>query len=72
MESSLGFCTWSPSRDYSRTDNQTTQTTETPGFKPFTVLNKFSVLNLVLSGVKGFMNNHQNLFTIFENPQFGH
>ena len=28
----------SPSRDYSHQDDQTTQTTETPGFKPFTVL----------------------------------
>ena len=27
-----------PSRDYSHPDDQTTQTTETPGFKPFTVL----------------------------------
>ena len=26
----------SPSRDYSHPDDQTTQTTETPGFKPFT------------------------------------
>ena len=26
----------SPSRDYSHPDAQTTQTTETPGFKPFT------------------------------------
>ena len=28
----------SPSRDYSHPDDQTTQTTETPGFKPFTIL----------------------------------
>ena len=28
----------SPSRDYSQPDDQTTQTTETPGFKPFTDL----------------------------------
>ena len=27
----------SPSRDYSHPDDQTTQTTETPGFKPFTM-----------------------------------
>ena len=30
----------SPSRDYSHPDDQTTQTTETPGFKPFTVCQK--------------------------------
>ena len=30
----------SPSRDYSHQDDQTTQTTETPGFKPFTVIHK--------------------------------
>ena len=28
----------SPSRDYSYPDDQTTQPTETPGFKPFTIL----------------------------------
>ena len=28
----------SPSRDYSHPDDETTQTTETPGFKQFTVL----------------------------------
>ena len=28
----------SPSQDYSHPDDQMTQTTETPGFKPFTVL----------------------------------
>ena len=33
----------SPSRDYSHPDDQTTQTTETPGFKPFTNLLYFSV-----------------------------
>ena len=32
----------SPSRDYSHPDDQTTQTTETPGFKPFTVSTKKS------------------------------
>ena len=28
----------SPSQDYSHLEDQTTQMTETPGFKPFTVL----------------------------------
>ena len=35
----------SPSRDYSHPDDQTTQITETPGFKPFTVLQTFLAFN---------------------------
>ena len=36
--SSVNVTNNSPSRDYSHPDDQTTQTTETPGFKPFTVI----------------------------------
>ena len=38
VETSVNVTNNSPSRDYSHPDDQTTQTTETPGFKPFTVL----------------------------------
>ena len=37
VETSVNVTNNSPSRDYSHPDDQTTQTTETPGFKPFTV-----------------------------------
>ena len=40
VETSVNVTNNSPSRDYSHPDDQTTQTTETPGFKPFTVLNE--------------------------------
>ena len=40
VETSVTVTNNSPSRDYSHLDDQTTQTTETPGFKPFTVLLK--------------------------------
>ena len=36
VETSVNVTNNSP-RDYSHPDDQTTQTTETPGFKPFTV-----------------------------------
>ena len=36
VETSVNVTKNSPSRDYSHPDDQTTQTTETPGFKPFT------------------------------------
>ena len=39
VETSVNVTNNSPLRDYSHPDDQTTQTTETPGFKPFTVLN---------------------------------
>ena len=39
VETSVNVTNNSPSWDYSHPDDQTTQTTETPGFKPFTVLN---------------------------------
>ena len=38
VETSVNVTNNSPSRDYSHPDDQTTQATETPGFKPFTVL----------------------------------
>ena len=38
VETSVIVTNNSPSRDYSHPDDQTTQTTETPGFKTFTVL----------------------------------
>ena len=38
VETSVNVTNNSPSRDYSDPDDQTTQTTETPGFKPFTVI----------------------------------
>ena len=38
VETSVNVTNNSPSRDYSHPDDQTTQTTETLGFKPFTVL----------------------------------
>ena len=50
VETSVNVTNNSPSRDYSHLDDQTTQTTETPGFKPFTVL---------LSEVKGITNKIQ-------------
>ena len=37
-ETSVNITNNTPSRDYSHPDDQTTQTTETPRFKPFTVL----------------------------------
>ena len=37
VETSVSVTNNSPSRDYSHLDDQTTQTTETTGFKPFTV-----------------------------------
>ena len=37
VETSVNVTNNSPSRDYSHPDDQTTQTTETPGFKPFTI-----------------------------------
>ena len=37
VETSINVTNNSPSRDYSHQDDQTTQTTETPGFKPFTI-----------------------------------
>ena len=37
VETSVNVTNNSPSQDYSNPDDQTTQTTETPGFKPFTV-----------------------------------
>ena len=40
VETSVNVTNNSPSRDYSHPDDQTTQTTETPGFKPFTVFIK--------------------------------
>ena len=42
----------SPPQDYSHPDDQTTQTTETPGFKPFTVISKLMRKNnwIVLTG----------------------
>ena len=39
VETSVNVTNNSPSRDYSHPDDQTTQTTETPGFKPFTPQN---------------------------------
>ena len=39
FETSVNITNNSPSRDYSYPNDQTTQTTETPGFKPFTDLN---------------------------------
>ena len=36
VETSVSVTNNSPSRDYSHPDDQTTQMTETPGFKPFT------------------------------------
>ena len=38
VETSVNVTNNSPSRDYSHPDDQTTQTTETPGFKPFTII----------------------------------
>ena len=38
VETSVNVTNNSPSRNYSHPDDQTTQTTETPGFKPFTVI----------------------------------
>ena len=38
VETSVNVTNNSPTRDYSHPDDQTTQTTETPGFKPFTVI----------------------------------
>ena len=38
VETSVSVTNNSPSWDYSHPDDQTTQTTETPGFKPFTML----------------------------------
>ena len=63
VETSVNVTNNSPSRDYSHPDDQTTQTTETPGFKPFTVLclkqmkhYKFALLNLLFGIMKGIQN----------------
>ena len=37
VETSVSVTNNSPPRDYSHPGDQTTQTTETPGFKPFTI-----------------------------------
>ena len=37
VETSVNVTNNSPSRDYSHPDDQTTQTTDTPGFKPFII-----------------------------------
>ena len=44
VETSANVTNNSPSRDYSHPDDQTTQTTETPGFKPFTNFIQFVIL----------------------------
>ena len=46
VETSVNVTNNSPSRDYSHPDDQTTQTTETPGFKPFTI--NFTIINFFL------------------------
>ena len=38
VETSVNVTNNSPSQGYSHPDDQTTQTTETPGFKPFTIV----------------------------------
>ena len=38
VETSVNVTNNRPSRDYSHPNDQTTQTTETPGFKPFTII----------------------------------
>ena len=38
VETSVNVTNNSPSRDNSHPDDQTTQTTETPGFKPCTII----------------------------------
>ena len=38
VETSVNVTNNSSSRDYSHPDDQTTQMTETPGFKPFTAI----------------------------------
>ena len=49
VQTSVNVTNNSPSRDYSHPDDQTTQTTETPGFKPFTVINvKVRAISYVL------------------------
>ena len=48
----------SPSRDYSHPDDQTTQTTETPGFKPFTVSFTFVTRHLLFLGIPRFLGIH--------------
>ena len=40
VETSVDVTNKSPSQDYSHPDDQTTQTTETPGFKKCTVIEK--------------------------------
>ena len=61
VETSVNVTNNSPSRDYSHPDDQTTQTTETPGFKPFTVLsdlcNQYFCLVLVYTGMKTVIND---------------
>ena len=56
----------SPSRDYSHPDDQTTQTTETPGLKPFTpVYHKSQEL-----GVHYYSQYRSPLIGLFEAPLF--
>ena len=76
VETSVYVTNNSPSRDYSHPNDQTTQTTETPGFKPVTVLlwcclfydsyqlvilESLSILDLALLGVKGLTSDPQSL-----------
>ena len=45
IETSVNVTNNSPSRDYSHPNDQTTQTTETPGFKTCTVLHSTLLLS---------------------------
>ena len=53
----------SPSRDYSHPDDQTIQTTENPGLKPFTVLPLSILLLRFACSLAGILTGLETLFT---------
>ena len=64
VETSVNVTNNSPSLDYSHPDDQTTQTTETPGFKPFTTV-KSMTAGARMARDKIFFCDFQNIFLDF-------
>ena len=71
VETSVNVTNNSPARDYSHPDDQTTQTTETPGFKPFTVLlvvlavSLLAITNKAVKNLQGKLKMDCKMFEIF-------
>ena len=58
VETSVNVTNNRPSRDYSHPDNQTTQTTETPEFKPFTIIKFGDMFDNVSKGILSVVLSH--------------